>query len=118
MLSPVYHSTFDHPSDTYNAGTPTCGDGRGHDSSQCYLPAALSDACDLQLELQVDSKTAERIHELNRLKHAAVECEDYDEAKRLKDSISRIKQVGRKLAQLEAQKQVFPLTSGMITQAF
>jgi centrosomal protein CEP104 len=62
--------------------------------------------CDLQLELQVDPKTAERIYELHSMKQAAVAAEDYDEAKRLKDSIARLKQVGQKLAQLEAQKKV------------
>ena len=62
--------------------------------------------CDLQLELQVDPKTAERIYQLHMLKQDAVEREDYDEAKRLKDAITRLKQVGQKLAQLEAQKRV------------
>lgn len=86
-----------------------------HEASQRYLPhAAPSDVCDLQLELQVDPRTAERIYELNSLKHAAVECEDYDEAKRLKDSIARLKQVGQKLAQLEAQKQVLHKCHGML----
>lgn len=88
------------------AGSPLYGNTRVYEATQRYLPAAASDACDLQLELQVDPKTAERIYELSRLKHTAVECEDYDEAKRLKDSIARLKQVGQKLAQLEAQKQV------------
>eukprot|EP00892_Ulva_mutabilis_P006596 jgi/Ulvmu1/4308/UM002_0029.1 len=87
-------------------GTPLYGGPWSYDASQRYLSAAPSDACDLQLEIQVDPKTAERIYELNRLKHAAVEQEDYDEAKRLKDSIARLKQVGQKLAQLEAQKQM------------
>lgn len=71
-----------------------------------HHPVGPSDACDLQFELQVDPKTAERIYELNSLKHAAVEREDYDEAKLLKDRIARLKQVGQRLAQLEAQKQV------------
>lgn len=61
---------------------------------------------DLQLELQVDPKTAERIYQLHSQKQDAVEREDYDEAKRLKDCIGRLKQVGQKLAQLEAQKKV------------
>lgn len=56
----------------------------------------------------MDPKTAERIYQLHMLKQDAVEQEDYDEAKRLKDSIGRLKQVGQKLAQLEAQKKVPP----------
>jgi protein-arginine kinase activator protein McsA len=48
--------------------------------------------CDLQLEFQVYPKTAERIYQLQLLKQDAVEREDYDEAKRLKDAIGRLKQ--------------------------
>lgn len=87
------------------AGQPipgaTSGYRTAHDTEKVH-----SQMCDLQLELQVDPKTAERIYQLHMLKQDAVEREDYDEAKRLKDSIGRLKQVGQKLAQLEAQKKV------------
>jgi centrosomal protein CEP104 len=42
--------------------------------------------------------------ELARSKDAAVAREDYDEAKRIKAGIDRLKVVGQKIAQLEARK--------------
>jgi uncharacterized membrane protein len=68
--------------------------------------AAQLAQADLELELHVDVKTAARIRELHNLKQQAVQDEDYDEAQRLKESILRIRQLGSKIAQLEAQKAV------------
>lgn len=73
--------------------------------------AAQLAQADLELELHVDVKTAARIRELHSLKQQAVQAEDYDEAQRLKESISRIRQLGSKIAQLEAQKTVCNHTS-------
>lgn len=87
------------------AGQPIPGATSGYQTAH-DIEQTQSQMCDLQLELQVDPKTAERIYQLHALKQEAVEREDYDEAKRLKDSIGRLKQVGQKLAQLEAQKKV------------
>ena len=52
----------------------------------------------------VDAVTAEKIREIVALKDAAVHREDYDEAKRLRDSINRLKALGNKVASLEARK--------------
>ena len=59
---------------------------------------------DLSLDVNVDPVTAGKIREINKLKEAAVSKEDYDEAKRLKLAIERLKAVGQKVAQLEARK--------------
>ncbi|KAF8056211.1 CEP104 [Scenedesmus sp. PABB004] len=69
-----------------------------------YVNRAAAQVADLSLDLHVDSQTAARIKELVRLKDAAVAAEDYDEAKRIKGSIERLKAVGGKVAQLEARK--------------
>lgn len=70
--------------------------------------AAQIAQADLELELHVDPKTASRIREMHAMKQQAVQREDYDEAKRIKDAIERIRQVGSKIAQLEAYKAVCP----------
>eukprot|EP00195_Chlamydomonas_chlamydogama_P012277 CAMPEP_0202901254 /NCGR_PEP_ID=MMETSP1392-20130828/14151_1 /ASSEMBLY_ACC=CAM_ASM_000868 /TAXON_ID=225041 /ORGANISM="Chlamydomonas chlamydogama, Strain SAG 11-48b" /LENGTH=824 /DNA_ID=CAMNT_0049587793 /DNA_START=202 /DNA_END=2677 /DNA_ORIENTATION=+ len=69
-----------------------------------YYNAAAADVADINLDIHVDSVTASKIRELARLKDMAVANEDYDEAKRLKASIDRLKVVGQKIAQLEARK--------------
>jgi centrosomal protein CEP104 len=58
---------------------------------------------DLALDMNIDSQTAAKIRELNRDKALAVEREDYDEAKQIKQAIERLKAVGAKVAQLEAR---------------
>ena len=52
----------------------------------------------------VDDHTAQRIFDLQAQKAAAVEVEDYDEAKRLKGAIDRLRAAGVKMAALEARK--------------
>ncbi|KAG1659551.1 hypothetical protein FOA52_015355 [Chlamydomonas sp. UWO 241] len=69
-----------------------------------YYNAAAADVADLNLDIHVDSITAAKIRELARAKDAAVAREDYDEAKRIKASIDRLKVVGQKIAQLEMRK--------------
>jgi hypothetical protein len=51
-----------------------------------------------------DAKTARRIQETQALKQKAVEVEDYDEAKRLRDVMSRLRKFGAAVAALEAKK--------------
>ena len=48
--------------------------------------------------------TAAKIRQVWELKEDAVAREDYDEAKRLRDGINRLKAVGAKVAQLEHRK--------------
>jgi hypothetical protein len=49
----------------------------------------------LAAELRVDGATAQRIHALQQAKQRAVDAENYDEAKRFKIVIDRLKAVGR-----------------------
>ena len=51
-----------------------------------------------------DSKTIDRLKALEAQKEKAIRNEDYDEAKKLKDCISRLKEVSRQLAKLEENK--------------
>ena len=59
---------------------------------------------DLSLDFDVDPVTASKIREIHAQKENAVSREDYDEAKRLRDGINRLKAVGAKVAQLEHRK--------------
>lgn len=56
-----------------------------------YYNRAAADMADLNLDLHVDSITAAHMRELAKAKDAAVAAEDYDEAKRLKLSIDRLR---------------------------
>lgn len=56
-----------------------------------YNRAAAADLADLNLDMHVDPTTAAKIRELVAQKDAAVANEEYDEAKRLKASIERLK---------------------------
>ena len=51
-----------------------------------------------------DAKTARRIQEIQMLKQKAVEVEDYDEAKRLRDVMNRLRKFGAAVAALEVKK--------------
>jgi centrosomal protein CEP104 len=53
-------------------------------SKQPYYNKAAAAVADLNLDLHVDQHTAAKIRDLQRQKEAAIEAEDYDEAKRLK----------------------------------
>ena len=69
------------------------------------LARAPREVVDVAMDMNVDVVTAEKIREILLKKEAAVAREDYDEAKRLKGGIDKLKIVGMKVAQLEAQKQ-------------
>eukprot|EP00798_Chlamydomonas_sp_ICE-L_P028474 gene28474-31624_t len=56
-----------------------------------YYNQAAAHVADLNLDLHVDTVTAAKIRELAVLKDKAVANEDYDEAKRLKASIERLR---------------------------
>lgn len=55
-------------------------------------------------DVQFDPQTSERMRALVAAKKRAVELEDYDEAKRCKEMIQRLRSVGHALAQLEEKK--------------
>ena len=67
-------------------------------------PARGAGMADMAIDLDVDPVTAVKIREIHALKDDAVAREDYDEAKRLRDGINRLKAVGAKIGQLEARK--------------
>lgn len=55
--------------------------------------------------LDVDATTMARIRELEMMKKKAVENEDYDLAKDIKDDIDRLKSVAIQISSLEERKQ-------------
>lgn len=55
-------------------------------------------------EMRYDGKTLERIRALSTAKQRAVEAEDYEEAKRCKDLLARLRQTGLLLRELEDRK--------------
>lgn len=57
----------------------------------CTRAQAAANVADINLDIHVDTVTANKIRELARAKDTAVANEDYDEAKRLKASIDRLK---------------------------
>ena len=54
----------------------------------------------------MDKATLERLRQLELAKSKAVEMEEFDEAKRLKEAIERLRSVGSHLAQLEERKRI------------
>ncbi|CAH0482881.1 unnamed protein product [Peronospora belbahrii] len=54
--------------------------------------------------IEPDNKITRRMEEIQSAKEKAVICEDYDQAKRLKEMEIQLKSTGQKLARLEAQK--------------
>lgn len=75
-------------------------------SEGTYYNASAAEMADLKLDMNVDTVTASKIREMARAKEAAVGREDYDEAKRIKSSIDRLKVVGQAIAKLEAKKRL------------
>ena len=71
-------------------------------SAQMNMPgwAPAGAMADLSLDIQVDPQTAAKIREVNAKKEAAVAHEDYDEAKRLKGAIERLRVVGQKVGEV------------------
>ncbi|CAG9321572.1 unnamed protein product [Blepharisma stoltei] len=58
----------------------------------------------LENEMEFDSATNDRLKQLYEAKDRAIENEDFDEAKRIKDAIERLKSVGYELLMLEDRK--------------
>jgi centrosomal protein CEP104 len=55
-------------------------------------------------EMKLDPLTADRLKSLMQAKFKAVECEDFEEAKRLKIVIDKLKAAGGQLKELEERK--------------
>jgi centrosomal protein CEP104 len=73
--------------------------------SDLYLRESLKNF-DLTEE-DLDDVSQEKIKILKGQQEEAIRNEDYDEAKRLKISIDKIKHIGRKIFELETQKKVY-----------
>jgi centrosomal protein CEP104 len=56
--------------------------------------------------MQMDEVTLEKVKVLKAAKEKAIKMEDYDEAKRLKETIERLRSMGTHLAQLEERKKI------------
>jgi len=73
-----------------------------------YQPATAPSAQDAAQaasdEMRYDSQTLERIRSLSSAKARAVDAEDYEEAKRLKEVLARLRQTGLLLRELEDRK--------------
>lgn len=67
-------------------------------------PSAQDAAQAASDELRYDPQTLERIRSLSSAKARAVEAEDYEEAKRLKEVLARLRQTGLLLRELEDRK--------------
>ena len=75
------------------------------------MPAGLYDTNmsggpSLEEELNIDRNTMETMKSLYQAKERAIELEDFDEAKRIKDTIERLKTVAGHIAQLEERKRM------------
>lgn len=70
--------------------------------------AAITDKDSATFEevMQLDEVTLERVKALKLAKDKAIKMEDYDEAKRLKEAIERLRSMGTHLAQLEERKRI------------
>jgi len=67
-------------------------------------PSAQDAAQAASDEMRYDPQTLERIRSLSSAKARAVEAEDYEEAKRLKEVLARLRQTGLLLRELEDRK--------------
>jgi centrosomal protein CEP104 len=60
----------------------------------------------LEEELSIDKSTMETLKALYAAKERAVSMEEFDEAKRLKDTIDRLKMISGHMSQLEERKKM------------
>lgn len=60
----------------------------------------------LEEEMNYDPATLKRLKNLYKAKEKAVELEDFDEAKKIKEAIERLKSVSSQLIQLEERKRI------------
>jgi centrosomal protein CEP104 len=73
--------------------------------NELYLKESLKEY-DLK-EYELDDISQEKLKIMKTQQEEAIKIEDYDEAKRLKKLIDRIKFIGRKIHELEVQKKIF-----------
>lgn len=83
------------------AAPPPVAAGAGAGANSEQAQDAAQAAVD---EMRYDSRTLERIRALTTAKQRAVEAEDYEEAKRCKEMLGRLRQTGLLLRELEDRK--------------
>jgi len=84
------------------APAPAAAPPRGQASPDTAQDAAQA-ASD---EMRYDERTLERLRALTAAKQRAVEAEDYEEAKRCKEMLARLRQTGQTLRDLEDRKRL------------
>jgi len=70
------------------------------------LPVKAKTSNDLQMRTQMDSKTLAQIDQLERSKELAIQQEDYQAAKQIKEQIDKLKAVSEQLLRLEQRKDI------------
>jgi len=76
----------------------------GEELGEVSVPSRKGLPPRLENELEFDPQTADRLRQLQNAKDRAVENEDFDEAKRLRETIDRLKLMGQQLYYLEERK--------------
>ena len=74
-------------------------------TSKAGLNVGSAELVSLALEAGIDPFVMHIIREAHKHKHKAVVREDYEEARRLRDGIERLKMIGVRVAELEGKKQ-------------
>ena len=76
----------------------------GEELGEVSVPSRKGLPPRLENELEFDPLTADRLRQLQTAKDRAVENEDFDEAKKLREAIERLKMMGQQLYYLEERK--------------
>ena len=84
----------------------TSGDNNRVSNLQGIGQQFQQDFGNIEEELQIDKSTMETLKALYAAKERAVNIEDFDEAKRIKDTIDRLKTVAGHISQLEERKRM------------
>ena len=86
-------------------GEPSVGFERGREVNGEQAPLLGRRVVNpLDVDTEVDAVTAEKIREVSMRKERAVNAEDYDEAKRLRDVINKLREFGVKVKVLQEEK--------------
>jgi centrosomal protein CEP104 len=80
--------------------------GQGSPSRPSNLMQSQVGVPNLEEELTLDKSTLETLKALYSAKERAVQMEDFDEAKRIKETIDRLKTVSTQISQLEERKRM------------
>jgi centrosomal protein CEP104 len=78
----------------------------GDNVNQNLIQENKSGSDKLEDEMIYDPLTLKRLKDLYKAKEIAIDKEDFDEAKKIKDAIDRLKSVSQQLIQLEERKRI------------